>query len=153
MNVKKYLVELSLEERDQLRQVVQATRMAAHKRRHAGMLLKLDQGLQGPGWSDAKVAEAFDCTAQSCQRLRRRLVERGFEGVLEHANQGARRVGKFDGVAEAHLVALACGQAPEGRNRWTVRLLADQMVALGHVDSCGKSTVHDRLQKTSLSLT
>jgi len=153
MNVKKYLVELSLEERDQLRQVIQAPRMAAHKRRHAQMLLKLDQGLQGPNGSDAKVAEAFDCTAQSCERLRRRLVERGFEGVLEHANQGARRARKFDGVAEAHLIALACGQTPEGRNRWTVRLLADQMVALGYVDSCGKTTVHDRLQKTSLSLT
>jgi len=80
MNVKQYVVELSVEERDQLWQVIEAPRMAAHKRRHAQMLLKLDQGPQGPGWPDAKVAEAFDCTAQSCQRLRRRLVERASRG-------------------------------------------------------------------------
>jgi hypothetical protein len=80
------------------------------------------------------------------------LCERGFQGILEHGNRGARRVRRLDGAAEAHLIALACGEAPEGRNRWTVRLLAEQMVALGIVDSCGKSTVHDTLKKTNLSL-
>ena len=127
--------------------------MAAHKRRHARMLLKLDESPEGPGWSDAKVAEAFDTTSRAAERLRRRLVERGFEGVLEHANRGSRKARRLDGAAEAHLIALACGQPPAGRNRWTVRLLAEQMVTLGHVDSCGKSTVHDTLKKTNLSLT
>jgi hypothetical protein len=143
--MKKYIVELTTEERSQLNRVIQAKRMAVHKRHHAGMLLKLDQGPRGPGWSDAKVAEAFDTTP--------RLAEGGFEGVLEHGNRGSRKVRRLDGAAEAHLIALACGEAPEGRNRWTVRLLAEQMVALGHVDSCGKSTVHDTLKKTNLSLT
>ncbi len=151
--MKKYIVELTTEERSQLQQVIQAERMAAHKRQHARMLLKLDESPHGPGWSDAKVAEAFDCTPRKAERLRRRLVERGFEGVLEHGNRGVHKARKFDGVAEAHLIALACGNAPEGRNRWTVRLLAEQMVALGYVDSCGKSTVHDTLKKTNLSLT
>jgi len=151
--MKKYIVELTTEERSHLNRCIQAERMAAHKRHHARMLLKLDQGLEGPGWSDAKVAEAFDTTPRAAERLRRRLAERGFEGVLEHGNRGSRKVRRLDGAAEAHLIALACGESPAGRNRWTVRLLADQMVALGHVDSCGKSTVHDTLKKMNLSLT
>ncbi len=151
--MKKYIVELTTEERSQLHQCIRAERMAAHKRHHARMLLKLDQGLEGSGWPDAKVAETFDTTPRAAERLRRRLAERGFEGVLEHGNRGSRRVRRLDGAAEAHLIALACGDAPAGRNRWTVRLLADQMVALGYVESCGKSTVHDTLKKTNLSLT
>jgi len=151
--MKKYIVELITEERSQLNEVIRAERMAAHKRHHARMLLKLDQGRHGPGWPDAKVAEAFDTTPRAAERLRQRLCERGFEGVLAHGNRGARRARRLDGAAEAHLIALACGEAPEGRNRWTVRLLAEQMVALGIVDSCGKSTVHDTLKKTNLSLT
>ncbi len=149
---KKYIVELTAEERSQLKNIINAERMAAHKRRHAQMLLKLDEGTDGPGWSDAAVADAFDCTIRTPERLRRRLVERGFKAALEHGNRGSYKVRKFDGVAEAHLIALACGDPPEGRNRWTVRLLAEQVVALGLVDSCGKSTVHDTLKKTSLSL-
>jgi len=151
--MKKYFVELTTEERCQLNGVIRADRMAAHKRQHARMLLKLDQGFEGPGWSDAKVAEAFDTTPHAAERLRRRLLERGFENVLEHGNRGSRKIRKFDGSAEAHLIALACGEVPEGRNRWTVRLLAEQMVALGYVDSCGKSTVHQTLKKTNLNLT
>ena len=151
--MKNYIVGLTTEERCQLTRVIRAKRMAVHKRHHARMLLKLDQGPQGPGWSDAKVAEAFDTTPRAAERLRQRLSERGFEGILEHGNRGSRKVRRLDGAAEAHLIALACGEAPEGRNRWTVRLLAEQMVALGYVDSCGKSTVHETLKKTNLSLT
>ena len=150
---KKYIVELTSKERSQLRDVIKAERMAAHKRHHARMLLKLDQGASGPGWPDAQVAAAFDCTARSAERLRRRLVERGLDASLEHGNRGSYRARRLDGAAEAHLIALACGEAPQGRNRWTVRLLADQAVALGIVDSCSKSTIHRTLKKTNLSLT
>jgi hypothetical protein len=153
MPSKKYFVELTTEERSQLKSIIDVERMAAHKRRHARMLLKLDQGPHGPGWSDAKVAEAFDCTMRAAERLRIRLVERGFETVLDHGNRGRVRGPKLDGVAEAHLIALACGNAPAGHNRWSVRLLADQVVALGIVESCSKSSVHRVLKKTSLSLT
>jgi hypothetical protein len=151
--MKKYIVELTSEERCQLRQIINAERMAAHKRRHAQMLLKLDQGPHGPGWSDAQVAAAFDCTSRSAERLRRRLVECGLDAALEHGNRGSYRARALDGVAEAHLIALACGDPPKGHNRWTVRLLADQMVSLGRVESCGKSSVHRVLKKTHLSLT
>ena len=151
--MKKYIVELTTEERSKLREIINAERMAAHKRRHARMLLKLDQGSEGSGWPDALVAEAFDCTARSAERLRRRLVERGLEAALEHGNRGSYRVQALDGVAEAHLIALACGDAPEGRNRWTVRLLKEQMVALNLVKSCSKSSIHRTLKKMNLSLT
>ena len=145
---KKYVVELTTDERSQLRAIIDAKRMAAHKRRHAQMLLKTDQGPEGPGWSDAAVADAFDCTPRSAERLRIRLVERGFEAALEHGNRGRNRFRKLDGVAEAHLIALACSKAPEGRNRWSVRLLADKMVSLEFVESCSKTSVHRVLKKT-----
>ena len=151
--MKKYIVELTTEERSQLREIINAERMAAHKRHHARMLLKLDQGSDGPGWSDAQVAAAFDCTARSSERLRRRLVERGLEAALEHGNRGSYRARALDGVAEAHLIALACGDAPEGRNRWIVRLLEEKMVALNLVESCSKSSIHRTLKKMNLSLT
>jgi len=149
---KKYLVELTSEERSELRAIVQAARMDAYKRRHAQMLLKLDQGTEGPGWSDAQVAAAFDCTPRSAERLRERLVEQGFETVLEHGNRGARRLRRLDGKAEAHLIALTRMEPPHGHRRWTVRLLASQMVVMGHVSDCSKTTVHDTLKKMSLSL-
>ncbi len=151
--MKKYIVELTSEERKTLTDTIQAERIAAHKRRHGHMLLKADQGPEGPGWKDADIANAFDCTIKSVERLRKRLVECGLSAALEHGNRGSYRVKKFDGVAEAHLIATACSSAPEGRNRWTVRLLADEMVSLGIVDSCGKTTVHNTLKKTNLSLT
>jgi len=151
--MKKYIVELTSEERKTLTDIILSERMVAHKRRHARILLKADQGPEGPGWKDADIANAFDCTIKSVERFRKRLVEFGLAAALEHGNRGAYRIKKFDGVAEAHLIATACSSAPEGRNRWTVRLLADEMVSLGIVDSCGKTTVHNTLKKTNLSLT
>ena len=151
--MKKYIVELTTEERSNLESIIKAKRMAAHKRHHAQMLLKLDQGPRGPGWTDAKAADAFDCTLRSAERLRRRVVERGFDAALDHGNRGSYRAKALDGVAEAHAIALACGDAPKGCNRWTVRLLADKLVELQLVDSCSKSSVHRTLKKMNLSLT
>lgn len=151
--MKKYIVELTSEERSGLKDIIKAERMAAHKRRHARIMLKADQGPQGPAWKDADIANAFDCTIKSVERLRKRLVEHGLDAAMEHGNRGAYRPKKLDGVAEAHLIAIACSSAPQGRNRWTVRLLADEMVSLGIVDSCSKSTVHNTLKKMNLSLT
>jgi hypothetical protein len=151
--MKKYVVELTTEERSQLQEVINADRMAAHKRRHAQMLLKADEGPHGPAWTDAQVAEAFDSRPLAVARLRQRLVERGFDQALEHGNRGSYRAKALDGQAEAHVIALACGDPPAGRNRWTLRLLADQAVALGITPSCSKSSVHRTLKKTNLSLT
>ena len=151
--MKKYIVELTSEERSKLKSIIEAPRMAAHKRRHAQMLLKADQGPGGPAWIDMRIAEAFDVKPLAVQRLRQRLVERGFDAALEHGNRGSYRAKALDGRAEAHVIAMACGKPPAGRKRWTFRLLADQAVALGIVDSCSKSSVHRALKKTNLSLT
>jgi len=151
--MKKYVVELTSEERSRLHEIIHADRMAAHKRRHARMLLKADEGPDGPAWTNEQIAEAFDCKPLAVTRLRQRLVERGFDQALEHGNRGSYRAKALDGKAEAHVIALACGHPPAGHARWTFRLLADQAVALGIVESCSKSSVHRTLKKTNLSLT
>ncbi len=151
--MKKYLVELTTQERSQLKDIIDADRMAAHKRRHAWMLLKADQGKHGPGWTDERIAEAFDASALTVKRMRQRCVELGIDAALEHGNRGAYRVKALDGEAEAHVIALACGEPPAGRNRWTLKLLADRAVALGFTESCSKSSLHRTLKKTTLSLT
>ena len=150
--MKKYIVELTNEERSKLKSIIEAPRMAAHKRRHAQMLLKADQANGGPGWIDTRIAEAFDVKPLAVQRLRQRLVERGFDAALEHGNRGSYRAKALDGRAEAHVIAMACGKPPAGRKRWTFRLLADQAVALDVVKSCSKSSIHRALKKTNLSL-
>lgn len=151
--MKKYVVELTTEERSQLRAIVDADHRAAHKRRHAQMLLKADEGPNGPAWTDAEIAEAFDVKPLAVARLRQRLVDRGFDQVLEHGNRGSYRVKALDGEAEAHVIALACGDPPVGRNRWTLRLLADQVVALDIAPSCSKSSLQRTLKKMNSSLT
>ena len=150
---KKYRVELSLDERTILADIMQKDKAARHKKNRARMLLKLDQGERGPGWTDTRVAEAFDCTVQAIERLRKKLVTEGFDGILKHGNQGNSYARKIFGKEEAHLIALACSAAPEGHCRWTVRLLAEKVVELKIMESCGKSAVHEVLKKTNLSLT
>ena len=149
--MKKYIVELTTEERSQLRRLLGKGR--PHQRRHAQLLLKADQGPEGPAWQDARIAEAFDCHPTTVENLRRRLVEQGLEAALEHGNRGSYRARKLDGKAEAHLIALTRMEPPEGRNRWGVRLLADQMVAQGYVASCSHMAVQRTLKKMNLSLT
>jgi len=149
--MKKYIVELTTEERSRLQALV--GKGLSHQRKHAQMLLKADQGPEGPGWKDSEIAEAFECHPTTVENLRRRLVEQGLEAALEHGNRGSYRARKLDGKAEAYLIALTRMEPPEGRSRWGVRLLADQMVAQGHVESCSHMTVQRTLKKMNLSLT
>jgi len=151
--MKRYIVELTSEERSQLQQIVAKGNTTAYRIKYSQILLKADQSKDGPGWSDPKIAESFECHVSTIYRLRKHLVEEGFDTILQHGNAGKRKQRKLDGKAEAYLIALACGEPPKGRQRWTVRLLADELVALGIVDSCGKTTVHETLKKTNLSLT
>jgi hypothetical protein len=151
--MKKYVVELTDQERVQLTALVKGGKGPAHKRRHAQILLKADQGPQGLKWKDVELAEAFDYSVRGIEELRKRLVERGLEAALEHGNRGAYRARKLDGRAEAHLIALTRMEPPAGRNRWGVRLLADQMVAQGEVDSCSHMTVQRTLKKMNLNRT
>ena len=145
--MKKYVVELTSEERSQLRALM--GKGQSHQRKHAQMLLKAEQEPEGPGWKDTQIAEAFECHPTTVENLRRRLVEQGLEAALEHGNRGSYRARKLDGKAEAHLIALTRMEPPEGRNRWGVRLLADQMVELDYVDSISHETVRAILKKTN----
>ncbi len=148
---KKYVVALTTEERAQLESLIDTGKAAKHKVRYAQMLLLADQGEQGPGWADEQIAEAFRSHRTTVERLRKRLVEQGLESALErHKRQNYRR--KLDGEAEAQLIALACSEAPEGRSRWTLRLLADRLVELNVADEISYATVRRTLKKTSLSL-
>jgi len=145
--MKQYVVELTSQERSQLRQIVAKGNTTGYRMKYAHILLK-----DGPGWSDPKIAKAFECNLSTVYRLGKRLIEKGFDAVLKHGNTGKRKQRKLDGKAEAHLIALACSEPPDGRQRWTVRLLADELVSLGIVDSCGKTTVHETLKKTNYNL-
>ena len=153
MPTKKYIVELTTEERSRLETMARQDRISAYKRRHAEMLLAVDQGPDGPAMKDSDVAAAFRCRVKTLERIRRRCVEDGLDAVLRHGNRGRYRATAFDGEAEARVIALACGKPPAGRNRWTLELLAEKAVALRITESCSKSSVHRLLQKTSLSLT
>ena len=148
--MKKYVVELTSEERKQLEELIKKGKVAGYKTRHAQMLLKADQGKEGPGWPDKQIAEAFGAHLTTVECLRKRLVEEGLEAALErHKRQNYTH--KLDGDAEARLIAIACSTPPEGRNEWTLRLLADRLVELSVVESISHMTVNRTLKKTSSS--
>jgi len=116
------------------------------------ILLKADQSDNGPGWSDERISEALDVTVQTIERVRKQLVEEGFDAVLsrrEYTQKVSRK--KIDGDVEAHLVALSCSKPPEGRARWTLRLLADSIVELGYVESISHEAIRQTLKKTNLN--
>jgi transposase len=147
---KKFVVELTSEERKQLTMLINKGKTAGYRIRHAQMLLKIDQGEHGPAWSDTRVAEAFGAHITTLERLRKRFVEEGLEAALERHNR-KNYTRKLDGDAEAHLIAIACSEPPEGRSEWTLRLLADKLVELNVVDSVSHMTVSRTLKKTNLS--
>jgi transposase len=145
--MKKYAVELTSEERKQLEELVRKGKVGGYKIRRAQMLLKADQGKGGPGWPDQQIAEAFGAHLTTVECLRKRLVEEGLEAALErHKRQNYAH--KLDGDAEARLIAIACSEPPEGRNEWTLRLLADRLVELSVVDRISHMTVSRTLKKT-----
>ena len=143
---KKYIVRLSIEERHVLKQIIAKGKAAAYKIKHANILLKVDS--DGPNWSDEKTAEAFGCNVNTPRNIRQRFVEQGFEAALERKQRCAPpRQKKLDGKAEAHLVALSCGQPPEGHARWTLHLLAQKLIELEIVDTVSHETVRQTLKK------
>jgi len=148
--MKKFMVELTVQERTELEQLVAKGKVAGYKIRHAQMLLKADQAEHGPAWQDVRIAEAFGVHRTTVERLRKRFVERGLVSALEHQTRKNYRR-KLDGDAEAHLIALACSEAPEGRSKWTLRLLADRLVELDVVASVSHMTIGRTLKKTNLS--
>lgn len=146
---KKYIVTLTDEERQYLRQMLSGGEEKVRKLTRARILLKTDEG-----WTDEVIAKALDIGASTIARTRRRFVEEGFEAALNRRRSTRRYERKLDGDAEAHLVALACGAPPEGRERWTLRLLAEKLVTLEQVDidSVSHETVRQVLKKRSEAL-
>ena len=148
MPKKHYIVTLTAEERTYLRGLVRKGKASALKQRHARILLKTDQGPQGEHWTDEKIQRALDVHRTTVERLRERFVEQGLESALRRKEQKNRKAKKIDGKTEAHLVALACSKPPEGRKRWTMKLLADRLIELEIVDSVSSETVRQTLKKT-----
>lgn len=144
---RRYVVKLGSQEREQLRALVETGKAAAYRRRHAQILLKADEGEEGPGWSDREIAQAFDVHRTTVERLRRRCVEQGLAAALERQKRRRERSRVLDGGGEARLIALACQQPPEGQARWTLHLLAEQMVALDVVESISHESVRQVLKK------
>jgi transposase len=148
---KKYVVTLTEEERQVLREMVSRGRAAARKLVHARILLKADAAEGGPGWGDPEIAQGLEVGRVTVERVRRQFVEEGFQAALERRAPRREYARKLDGDGEAHLMALACSQAPEGRSRWTLRLLADRMVILEYVDEVSYQTVRRVLKKMNSS--
>ena len=147
----KYVVRLDEAERTRLRDLVDRGRGSKSLRQRAFILLKADEGESGPGWTDAAIAEAFDVGVRTVERTRRSLVTEGFEAVLVRTPSPNRQYRKLDGAQEARLIAVACSDAPEGHARWTLQLLADQLVALKVVESISPECVRTTLKKTTSS--
>jgi transposase len=142
---KKYIVKLSSTERKQLKEIIAKGKAPAYKIKHANILLKAEAG-----WSDEKIAQAFDCNVNTPRNVRQRLVEQGLDVALERKKQGTPSREKIlDGKGEAHLLALSCSQPPEGRARWTLHLLADKLIELQVVDRVSYETVRRILKKMS----
>jgi len=145
---KKHIVRLTTEERIALATFVKKGKAAASKIKHANILLAAD--VNGPAWPDRRIAEAFSCHPRTVENVRRRLVEEGFEAAVQRKKQARpSHPPKLDGKGEARLIALACSCPPQGRDRWTLKLLAERLVALDVVDSISDQTVRRTLKKTN----
>lgn len=150
---KKYIIRLPDDERQQLRALVTHGKAAARKIQRAWILLQADAGPEGPAWPDEQIRQTYGVGLVTIYRVRQTWVEQGLEAVLARSPKVRHRRRRLDGEQEAHLLALACSQPPPGRRRWTLRLLADRMVELGHSDGVCAETVRQTLKKTKPSRT
>lgn len=150
----RYKVTLTQDEREELETLTRNGKTGAKVFIHARALLLSDAGDYGSPWKVTDVAAALGVTSRTIEHVKRRFVEEGLQAALRRKPQvRPPREVEFDGEFEAHLIALACTDAPEGRERWTVRLLAEKAVELKYAESVSHMTVHRVLKKTSLSLT
>jgi transposase len=148
---KRYRVTLTEQEREGLQKLVSTGKAAAKKLVRARIILLADQAAGGPANSDPAIVEALGCGRVTVERVRKQFVEDGLEAALQPPPRKRVYQRRLDGKAEAHLVALACGSPPEGRSRWTLRLLAGRMVALEYAQEVSYETVRRTLKKTNSS--
>ena len=138
---KKYIVRVTKDERFYLETLIHKGKVAAHKRLHTEILLKADISELGAKWTDSQTSEAFGISTHTIERVRGQLVQQGIEFALTRAKPIWVKSRVIDGEKEALLLALACGDAPDGRNRWTLRLLGQHRVELGHVENVSHETI------------
>jgi transposase len=146
MPKKKYLVSLKPEERAELEKLVKTGKNPAYKLTHARVLLLADDNREGGGWKDADIGEALNLDVTTVARIRKQWVEEGLEVALNRQHGGGQPK-RLDGEAEAHLIAIACGEPPKGKGQWSLRLLADKMVEFGYVEAISHETVRQTLKK------
>jgi transposase len=153
--VKKYVVELTEDERRNLYRLISAGRAPARMLNRARILLKADVGkhAQGEPLLDREIAPMLETSTATVQRVRERFFRQGLDAALERSAPDRIYERSFDGRAEARLIALACSKAPQGRERWSMRLLADKAVELGIVESVSHETVRKTLKKTNCAPT
>lgn len=144
---KKYHVTLTDEEREELAALVQRGKTQGYRIRHAQILLKLDEVEENKGWTIAKIGEAYKANPSTVIGVAKRFVEEGLQMALGRKEQ-VNRCRKVDGKVEAHMVAIACSTPPEGRDHWTLQMIADEMVRLEIVESISDTAVHNTLKKT-----
>jgi transposase len=154
--VKKYVVQLTADEREQLYKIISAGSASARMLNRARILLKADQGKHAEGEEpliDREIAPMLETSTATVQRVRERFFRQGLDAALERSAPVRLYERSFDGRAEARLIALACSQAPEGRERWSMRLLAQKAVEMGIVESVSHETVRKTLKKTNFAPT
>ena len=149
MPAKKYRVELTSEKREYLLERIGRGERPARELTRARILLKVDEGPDGPAWTDKRTAEALEVAEGTVQSLRERFCERGLKGTVERKSPDREYDHELDGEQEAELIRLACSEAPEGRSGWGLRLLADRLVELGVVESISHEAVRQTLKKTN----
>jgi len=149
---KKYIVRLTGQERQELENLIKKGKTQAYRIKHAHILLAVDA--DGPNWPDHQVAKAYKCHQNTVINVRQRFVEQGFQAALERKKQqtpSRKRI--IDGEGEARLISIACSKPPEGFAKWTMQMLADELVALKVVETVSGQTVWRTLKKTNLNLT
>jgi hypothetical protein len=152
MPAKKYRVELTEEQRSHLFERIGRGERPARELTRARILLKVDEGPEGPAWTDRRTAEALEVAEGTVAALRERFCDRGLKGTVERKSPDREYDQKLDGEKEAELIRIACSEAPEGRSQWSLRLLADRLVELGVVESISHEAVRKTLKKTDSSL-
>jgi transposase len=149
---KKYIVKLTNEERDELNKILSNGNASAKKHKIARVLLRVDSSERGMGYTDADIVDEIEISAKTVTRLRKKFVDGGLEEVFKKKFTPRYSRRKFDGEGEARLIAICCSEAPEGRARWTLKLLADKVVELKIVENISEDTIGRALKKTNLNL-
>lgn len=147
----KYIVKLTETERSQLKELVSCGEASARQIRRAYILLTSDISEDSPGWSYQEICEAYDVSSPTVYNVRKNYFESGLERALLRKKPDREYKRRLDGEAEAHLIALACGEPPEGRSQWSLRLLGSKLVELEIVDGISPETIRTTLKKTNSS--